>query len=60
MGVFVGYRAGYFGDSVGQHSNEKGLERAHVSMDGPLWARERGWAEGGRRFSKQGQFSRSN
>jgi hypothetical protein len=53
MCVFVGYRPGDFGDSEGQHSSEKDLERAHASMDGPLWVRKRGWAEGGGRKEEQ-------
>ena len=48
--VLVGY--GDFGDFEGQHSNEKGLVRAHASMDGPWWVREKGWAEGGKRKIK--------
>ena len=47
MCVFVEYSD--FGGFEGQHSNEKGLGRAHASMDGPWWVREKGWAEGGQR-----------
>ena len=47
MCVFVGYSD--FGGFEGQHSNEKGWGRAHASMDGPWWVREKGWAEGGQR-----------